>query len=147
MTLFDVVKAIEAVAAAQPAVKTIVKHDIFRLNAMPDAKYGVFAWLVRSATGNPYDGRRDYSLTLFYADRLADTTAEDYDNDYLLRVQSFALEVLDNIVKGLEQHGIIADDYTFTPFRERFADVCGGGFVTITLHASDTGCADTTNNE
>lgn len=45
MTLLETIRTIERVAAAQPAVKMIVENDVFKLNACPDALYGVFAFV------------------------------------------------------------------------------------------------------
>ena len=50
MTLQDTIRAIELVASGQPSVNMLVRSDIFRLNAAPDARYGVFAWLQNQHT-------------------------------------------------------------------------------------------------
>ena len=42
MTLLELIKAMEVVASKQPSVKMVVENDIFRLNALADARYGVF---------------------------------------------------------------------------------------------------------
>ena len=46
MTLLEVIRTIEGMAMRQPTIHSIVRNDVFRLNALPDARYGVFAWLL-----------------------------------------------------------------------------------------------------
>lgn len=127
MTLLQLIRTIERVAAEQPAVGTIVRSDIFRLNAAPSVKYGAFAWLQgehRAGAGS----LMDYTFTFFYADRLtADRTNE-------IEVQSVGVEVLTNIVRRLEDLGVYCEgDVTFRTFNQRFSDECAGVFCNVTL--------------
>lgn len=128
MTLQQVIKVIEVLASNQPAVNMIVREDIFRLNAAPDARYGVFAWLQGQHTGAIDDGLVRYRFDFFYADRLT----EDLGNQ--VEVQSTGIEVLTNIIRQLDDHGITAEgDYAFRAFNQRFHDECAGVFCEVTL--------------
>lgn len=126
MTLYEVIRRIEATAAKQPAVNMIVENDIFKLNACPDAKYGVFAWTQGAHTASTESDERRYSFSLFYVDMLTD------NGDNQLQVQSVAVEVLDNVLRELaEDWGV--DEWTIQPFNQRFTDVCAGAFASVVL--------------
>ena len=138
MTLVETIRAIEAIASAQPSVNMIVENDIFRLNAAPAARYGVFGWLQREHRTGSATPLIDYSFTFFYVDRLT----EDQGNQ--IEVQSVGIQTLDNVVRSLDEAGLLADsDWTFTTFNQRFLDECAGVFCNVTLRVPlDDNCAE-----
>lgn len=78
------------------------------------------------------EGRKTVDCTLFYIDRLTD------NEDNKLSIQSVGVTVLDQIKTRLEQE-YIDWDYTadqFTPFTEKFADLCAGVFTSTTIEMS-----------
>ena len=126
MTLIETIKAVERIAAIQPSVNMIVRNDVFRLNTVADAKYGVFAWTQREHTVG--EDLNTYSFVFFYVDRLT----EDKGNE--LEVQSVGIQTLDNIVRTLREGGIWAEDtWTAQTFNQRFLDECAGVWATIRL--------------
>lgn len=126
MTLFEIIRRIEATAAKQPAVNMIVENDIFKLNACADARYGVFAWTQGAHTASTESDERRYQFSLFYVDRLTDNGGNQ------LQVQSVAVEVLNNILRELaEDWGV--EDWTIQTFNQRFTDVCSGAFASVVL--------------
>lgn len=128
MTLRQLLHAVEVTASNQPAVEMIVRSDVFRLNAAPDAKYGVFAWLQGQHSVAPYGSLNTYRFTFFYVDRLT----ADKSNE--TEVQSTGIEVLTNIVRALENQGIECPDrLSFQAFNQRFSDECAGVFCTVAL--------------
>lgn len=128
MTLAQVIRAIEITASKQPAVNMIVRNDIYRLNAAPDARYGVFAWLQGQHSGSLGDSLVRYRFTLFYADRLT----SDLSNQE--QIQSTGIEVLTNILRCLDAQGFaVTDPYTFRTFNERFHDDCAGVFCDVSF--------------
>ena len=130
MTLQQVIAAIESTAAKQPAVNMIVRNDIFRLNAAPDCRYGVFAWLQGQHAGAVTDDLVHYRFTLFYADRL---TADKHNQ---LEVQSVGIEVLSDVLRRLDEAGLpVEEGYAFRTFNERFHDECAGVFCDVTIDA------------
>ena len=140
MNLYEVIHAIEAEAAAQPPVGCIVRNDVYRLNSHPAVKYGVFAWLQgehRDASTSEGADIMEWNFTLFYVDRLT----ENKDNE--IQAQSTGIEVLQNILAGLEARGLFAGEHSFRTFNERFADECAGVFCVVTLSSAkgDT-CAE-----
>ena len=137
MNLFQVIRAIEKTAAQQPTIGTIVRNDVFRLNASPAVRYGAFAWLQGEHRTSGDGNLMQWSFTLFYVDRLT----EDKGNE--VQIQSTGIETLENILRTLEGLGIFAGDYSFQTFNQRFSDECAGVFVRVTLEAVKDGlCAE-----
>lgn len=137
MTLLQVIKAVELVASKQPTIASIVRNDVFRLNSIPDAKYGVFAWLQGEHRTDLEADLQNFSFTFFYVDRLT----EDKGNE--IEIQSVGMETLENILEVLAGAGIVAGEHTFRTFNERFSDECAGVYCTCTLEVpKGTICAD-----
>lgn len=128
MTLKDTILTIEGVAREQPAIRMIVRNDIFRLNKCADARYGVFAWLQGQHSARPDSPLITYSFTFFYADRLTNDRSNEID------IQSVGIQTLNNIIRRLEDLGIYSEmAYTFQVFNQRFTDECAGVFCNATL--------------
>ena len=138
MNLIQVIRLIESVASAQPSVRMIVENDIFRLNAKSDAMYGVFSFVQGQHSSSVDSSFINYMFTLYYVDRL---TA---NKDNQIEVQSVGIETLDNIIRLLDDEGVMAEDgYTFQVFTQRFLDECAGVFCNVTLQVPvSTLCAD-----
>ena len=128
MTLVEVIKVIEVIAARQPSVHMIIENDVFRLNEKADARYGVFAW-TQGQHSTRVDGNSiDYAFNFFYIDRLKN------DRSNQLEIQSVGTQTLDNIIRTLDDIGIdIETTYTFQVFNQRFADECAGVYVNVIL--------------
>lgn len=130
MTLYDVIKRLEAAAAQQPSVNMIVRQDIYRLNDVADARYGVFGWLQGQHRGDTSRSTRTYGFTLFFVDRLIEgEPLDDTEAAGMEAVQSVAVETLDNILKTLAADGLRVEPYVFRTFNQRFADQCAGAYV------------------
>lgn len=127
MTLSDTIRIIETVARLQPSVHTVVPNDIFALNAMPDAEFAVFGWTQGQHTISPESSLANYSFTFFYIDRL---TA---DQSNRMEIQSVGIQVLDNIIRILEDAGAQIGTHTYTTFSQRFVDECAGVYASVTL--------------
>lgn len=139
MTLTDTIKMIEVAAGSQPPVRSIIRNDIFRLNSLPDAKYGVFGWTQGNHTGDLENSFYTYRFTFFYIDRLT----ADQGNE--VEIQSVGIQVLDNILRLLGENGAIpSGEWQFTTFNQRFLDECAGVFCTVGLEVPVNGlCSDT----
>ena len=128
MTLTDTIRAIETVAAGMPSVASIVRNDIFRLNALPNAEYAVFGWTQGQHGASVQSSMMTFNFTFFYVDRLT----ADKRNE--LEIQSVGIAVLDNIIRLLEEKTVYAENpYTFTTFNQRFVDECAGVFTNVAL--------------
>lgn len=138
MTLLDVIRAIERAALSQPAVGMVCRHDVYRLNALPGPRYAAFAWLQGDHSADISAGLARYSFTLFYVDRLI------HDGGNLAEVQSAGVEVLRSVLAELDGSGVyVSGSAAFTPFREKFMDICGGVFCRVTFEVPAGGtCPD-----
>lgn len=136
MTLQQTIEALERAARLQPSVGSIVQNDVFRLNSMPDAKYGVFAWTQQQhvLAGDTFI----FAFALFYVDRLT----EDGGNE--VEIQSTGVATLSGILRRLEDGGVLPlGDPTFETFNQRFADECAGVWCSVRLEVPVTyTCAD-----
>lgn len=130
MNLLQTIRVLERCAALQPNVRTIVRNDVFRLNACPDVDYGAVAWLQGEHTTEDGSNLLTYNFTLFYVDRLT----EDKGNE--VEVQSQGIETLENILRSLPDLGLYPGAYSFRTFNQRFADECAGVFCTVALQAA-----------
>lgn len=127
-TLLQVLRAIEAIAKAQPAIRTVVPNDVLRLNAMPAAEYGVFAWVQGEHREDLDAGILTVVLSLIYIDRLT----ADHRNE--LEVQSVGIDVLGNILRTAQEAGIyVATTVRYDTFNQRFLDDCAGVFCQAEL--------------
>ena len=127
MTLKEAIKVIELVASHQPSVNMIVENDVFRLNAKPDAKYGVFAWLQGQHSTSIDSNTLSLQFTFFYVDRLTS------DKGNQVEIQSVGIQTLDNILSRLDELRMFISNYTFQAFNQRFVDECAGVFCNVTI--------------
>ena len=126
MTLLQVIRAIEGIAKAEPSVKMVVPNDVFRLNATPDAKYGVFAWTQQQHI--LADDLLTFAFAFFYVDRLT----EDKGNE--VEIQSVGVDTLTDIIRRLEDAGIYpTGETTMQTFNQRFLDECAGVWCNVRL--------------
>ncbi len=131
MTLLETIRTLETVALQQAAINTVVENDVYRLNDMPDVKYGVFAFTQGEHTSTTDQGFTTYGFSLFYVDRLN----EDRSNQ--IQIQSTGSRTLRNILLILQDEGIESGQYTIRPFNERFADECAGVYCDVQLTVMD----------
>lgn len=138
MRLFDIVRILERVAMNQPAVRMIVRDDVFKISDDPKINYGVFAWQQGTHELGDDGEETRWQFSLFYVDRL---TA---DGGNALEVQSIGVEVLGNIVRTLRNsYGFGIDSVSVTPFHQRFADECAGVYASVRIETSEDGiCED-----
>lgn len=137
MTLAEVIRVIEAEAKEQPAINMIVRNDVYRINAAPSLKYGVFAWLQREHRYNVDTDTMRYAFTFFYVDRLT----EDGSNE--IEIQSAGITALTNVIKGLSEHDIETDeDFYFQSFNQRFVDVCAGVYCNVFFDVPVAPCGE-----
>lgn len=136
MNLLQVIRAIESVASEQPPVASLVRNDVYRLNSIPAARYGVFAWLQGEHRIALDSSLQEFAFTLFYVDRLT------FNKDNEIQIQSQGIEVLENILATLAGYGIVAGEHTFRTFNERFADECAGAFCSVVLEVPKDGTCE-----
>lgn len=128
MTLFDIIRNLQAIAAQEPSVRSVSDGDIYdALNAAVDIKYGVFHITqdTHSTNGDLYV----WGLNLFYIDRLLD------NGENRLSIQSAGITILENVLKRFaDTFGAeYMNNIVFTPFTQRFKDNCAGVFCKISI--------------
>lgn len=137
MTLQQTIRVFEVIASHQPSINMVVKNDIFRLNACPSARYGVFGWTQGTHSSSTDAGFINYQFTFFYVDRLK----SDRSNE--IEIQSVGIETLDNIIRRMNDRGLYVDDYTMQVFNQKFMDECAGVFTNLTISVPvNTMCAE-----
>ena len=128
MTLLQLIRIMEATALRQAAVNSVVENDVFRINSLPDVKYGVFAWTQGTHVGNTDSSLRTFVFSLFYVDRLTP------DKRNQVEVQSVGFDVIGAVLRRLEEDfDVEVGEWTYTPFNQRFTDECAGGFAQVRL--------------
>ena len=138
MTLFDIIRNLQAIAAQEPSVRSVSDGDIYdALNAAVDIKYGCFHITQDTHTTN---GDLDvWGLNLFYIDRLLD------NNENRLSIQSAGITILENVLKRFaDTFGAeYMNNIVYTPFTQRFKDNCAGVFCKISVSTvMDNLCAE-----
>ena len=139
MRLIEIIEALKAAALSQPAVRSIVPNDVYRLNATPNANYGVFSFVQGTHSRDENENFIRYAFTLFYVDRLT----EDKQNE--IEIQSTALDVLGNIIRSIEAAYCKGETQpiNYTTFTESFSDECAGAFATVEFPVPvDTICVE-----
>lgn len=128
MTLMQVIRAIEGIALRQASINLVVENDVFRLNAKPDARYGVFAWTQGQHSTSIDSATMTYQFTFYYVDRLN----EDKSNQ--IEVQSVGIQTLGNIIRQMDAEGLYVNaGYTMRTFNQRFLDECAGVFCNVSI--------------
>lgn len=138
MTLFDIIRNLQAIAAQEPSVRSVSDGDIYdALNAAVDIKYGVFHITQDTHTTN---GDLDvWGLNLFYIDRLLD------NGENRLSIQSAGITILENVLRNFaDTFGAeYMNNIVYTPFTQRFKDNCAGVFCKISVSTvMDNLCAE-----
>lgn len=125
MTLIELIRTIESVAVGQPAVSSIVRGDIRKLNSAPNARYGAFGWVQGTHSASAAGDGTRYAFSLFYVDRL---TA---DKSNATEITSVGCEVLGAVLRYMSQEVCEVSDWTLHPFTYRFKDECAGVWAEV----------------
>ena len=127
MNLFQVVKSLQTIALSNPYIRNVGDGSIYDfMNANPSIRYGVF---FVSQTSHREDDIFDwYGFNLFVIDRLVDNLESNR-----LQIQSVAKDVLSNTIKTFINKflGITHEEIFYTPFTERFSDLCAGQYCNV----------------
>ena len=131
MTLYELVNKLKDIAREKPNINFVGEGDVYELNHLPNIDYSVF--YITQDTHQVSENTAQYTLNLFYIDRLTDT-----ENNRLI-VQSNGIDAITNIVNELVFTEDVDIEYplSFTPFYQRFADDCTGVFCTITFNTNN----------
>lgn len=136
MTLKQIIKYINDIAAKQPNINHIIESgNIYDLNTDGKIKYSAFCLTQQVHT--EVEGFRTYNFYFFYVDRLLT------DNSNKIAVQSAAIETLSNIINTLRQTFEIEinDNINYQVFTQRFASECAGAYTSVSITVPITSCA------
>lgn len=137
MTLYSIIEQLKSVAMQQPTINMIVENDIYKLNGIPDAQYGVFAFTQDTHSVGEGNNFITYNFTLFYVDRLL------ADKSNQIEIQSVGIQTLSNILRVIDDNGMMVGAKTFQPFLQKFTDECAGVFVKTSITTTiDYICAE-----
>lgn len=138
MTLFQIIQILKQIALTQPNIKSATDGSIYEvMNTNPSIKYNVVHF---SQTTHQSDEETDiYGLNIFYVSRL-----EDSLEDNRLQIQSIGKDILDNIIRTFcENWNIDFPVITYTPFTQKFNDLCAGCYCNLKLEIpKEILCAD-----
>lgn len=113
-------------AKNQPNLRTVLLHDVTRMNHLPDIRYGAFVIETEQGLHTVPDSVFRFNFILYYIDRLT------INKDNMLDAQSTGIDVLHNILVSLpEEIDLISS--TYRVFDQKFKDDCAGAYVQVTL--------------
>lgn len=113
-------------ARKEPNLRTFLFHDVYRLNHLPDIRYGALVVETESGQVSTPDNFFRFNMILYYVDRLT------INKDNMLDAQSTGIDVLhDILVKLPEEIDVLTS--TYRVFDQKFKDDCAGAYVNVTL--------------
>lgn len=132
MSLYDIIQNILDVSKNHNLVREVGEGDIYKYLNSSEHQYPCVFLTVSSI--NDDLNSRNVNCTLFYVDRLT----SDESNKIL--VQSLGLSVLSDIVERIA--GDI-DAVEYTTFTEKFTDLCGGVYASLSIgYPLDGACSN-----
>ena len=138
MTLYQIISVLKQIALTQPNIQSATDGSIYDvMNTNPSVQYDVVHF---TQTTHQSDEEWDYyGFNIFYVSRL-----EDSLEDNRLQIQSIGKEILDNILRTFcENWSIEFPTITYTPFTQKFNDLCAGVYCNVRLEVpKELICAD-----
>lgn len=122
MSLYDIIQNILDVSKNHNLVREVGEGDIYKYLNSSEHQYPCVFLTVSSI--NDDLNLRNVNCTLFYVDRLT----SDESNKIL--VQSLGLSVLSDIVERIAGD---VDTVEYTTFTEKFTDLCGGVYASLSI--------------
>lgn len=132
MSLYDIIQNILDVSENHNLVREVGEGDIYKYLNSSEHQYPCVFLTVSSI--NDDLNLRNVNCTLFYVDRLT----SDESNKIL--VQSLGLSVLSDIVERIAGD---VDTVEYTTFTEKFTDLCGGVYASLSIgYPLDGACSN-----
>lgn len=139
MTLFEVIRTINEVAASEPNINTLVlSGNVFDLNTNNiTVKYSAFC-CEQMTHQHTEDDFLSYGFRLYFVDRLTE------DSRNKIEVQSKGIQTLESILHKLRDMDIfdIYYDYYYTPFTNKFEAWCAGVYCEVRIQVPSDYCYD-----
>lgn len=139
MTLFEVIRTINEVAASEPNINTLVlSGNVFDLNTNNiSVKYSAFC-CEQMTHQHTEDDFLSYGFRFYFVDRLTE------DSRNKIEVQSKGIQTLENILHKLRDLDIfdVYYDYYYTPFTNKFEAWCAGVYCELRIQVPADYCYD-----
>ena len=125
------------VAKKHPNINSTFIGDVYELNHRNDVDYCAFVITQGTHRVNSDDDYIDYTLNLFYVDRL---TADESNRT---QIHSSGIDFMNSLLRAVEKLGVTVVEHTENVFNERFNDVCAGVYATVVLRVEIDECGQT----
>ena len=132
----ELLNNITEVAKKHPNINSTFIGDVYELNHRNDVDYCAFVITNGTHRVNS-DETIDYSLNLFYVDRL---TADDGNRTM---IHSAGIDFMNSLLRAVEKLGVTVVEHTENVFNERFNDVCAGVYATVVFRCDIDECGQT----
>ena len=132
----ELLNNITEVAKKHPNINSTFIGDVYELNHRNDVDYCAFVITNGTHRVNS-DETIDYSLNLFYVDRL---TADEGNRTM---IHSAGIDFMNSLLRAVEKLGVVVVEHTENVFNERFNDVCAGVYATVVFRCEIDECGQT----
>ena len=137
MKLYSLEDTILTLAKNYEGMGDVHRGDVYYFSEKEDVVYPAFNLLTNNIYHNVDEYTKTYNLTLFCFDRLTN------DRENIADCQSQAIQALQTIIYWLIDEGNCeVTNITFTPFEQRFNDLCAGAFAYCNVVIPVSECGD-----
>lgn len=133
----ELLNNITEVAKKHPNINSTFIGDVYELNHRNDVDYCAFVITQGTHRVNSDDETIDYTLNLFYVDRL---TADESNRT---QIHSSGIDFMNSLLRAVEKLGVTVVEHTENVFNERFNDVCAGVYSTVVFRCEIDECGQT----
>ena len=139
MNLYQFISTIKQIVLAHKDVNTFNEGDVYEIMNSGQHTYPATVLTINNITTNEQTHYQTINCVLFYIDRLTD----DNSNKTMIMSQGFNVlkQIKDKIVESLPWTFETAN---YTPYTEKFGDLCAGVYLECTIVLEDDViCSDT----
>lgn len=133
----ELLNNITEVAKKHPNINSTFIGDVYELNKRNDVDYCAFVITNGTHRVNSDDDYIDYTLNLFYVDRL---TADESNRT---QIHSSGIDFMNSLLRAVEKLGVVVVEHTDNVFNERFNDCCAGVYATVVFRVDIDECGQT----
>lgn len=139
MNLYQFINTTKQIVLANNDVNTFNEGDVYEIMNSGQHTYPATVLTINNITTNEQSHYQTINCVLFYIDRLTD----DYSNKTMIMSQGF------NVLKQIKDKAVESLPWTFetanyTPYTEKFGDLCAGVYLECTIELEDDViCSDT----
>ena len=137
----ELLNNITEVAKKHPNINSTFIGDVYELNHRNDVDYCAFVITQGTHRVNSDDETIDYTLNLFYVDRL---TADEGNRT---QIHSSGIDFMNSMlraaIRAVEKLGVTVVEQTVNVFNERFNDVCAGVYAGVVFRCNIDECGQT----